>query len=80
VINKALGMLSGVVAKGIARGEIRDLPTEHVARLCAAPVVMCVIWRTTFAQTDDTPFEYQKFLAVHLDILLKGLAPEGPKP
>lgn len=81
VIDKGLGMLTAVIAKGIARGEIRELPSdmpiEYVARLCVAPLLMCVIWRTVFSPIDSTPFDYKKFLALHLDILLRGLAPEG---
>jgi len=77
VVDKALGMMSGIVARGIARGEVRDLPPDYVARLCIAPVVLSIIWRTTFARYDEAPFDYQEFLATHLDVLMKGLAPEG---
>jgi AcrR family transcriptional regulator len=80
VIDKALGMLTGVLTKAIARGEIRDVPADYVARLCVAPFVMSVIWRTVIAPTDIVPFDYHKFLALHLDLLLRGLAPEGQKP
>ncbi len=80
VIDKALGMLTGVIAKGIERGEVRQVPAEYVARLCVAPVVMSIIWRTVIAPTDAVPFDYQKFLSLHLDVLLKGLEPEGRKP
>jgi hypothetical protein len=79
VIDKALGVLTGVIAKGIARGELRDLPPELVARFCVAPIVMSIIWRAVFAATDTVPFDYEKFLALHLDILMRGLAPEGSK-
>ncbi len=84
VIEKGLGMLTSAISKGIARGEIRelppDMPLDYVARLCVAPLLMCVIWRTVFARIDATPFDYKKFLALHLDILLRGLAPEGSDP
>jgi AcrR family transcriptional regulator len=80
VIDKALGVLSGVIAKGIARGELRDLPPEFVARFCVAPIVMSIIWRAVFAATDTVPFDYQKFLNVYVDVLMKGLAPEGSAP
>ena len=83
VIDKVMGMASGVIAKGIARGELRPLPAgvtpEYVAKLCVAPVLMSIIWRTVFAPTDKVPFDYEKFLALHLDILMRGLAPEGSK-
>jgi AcrR family transcriptional regulator len=77
VIDKALGMLTGVIARGIERGELRQVPAEYAARLCVAPVVMSIIWRTVIAPTDTVPFDYQKFLALHLDVLMRGLAPEG---
>lgn len=84
VIDKAMGMMSALISKGVARGEIRELPPgvppEYVARLCIAPVVMSIIWRTVFAPTDKVPFEYRKFLALHLDVLMRGLAPEGNMP
>jgi AcrR family transcriptional regulator len=80
VIDKALGMIAGVIAKGVARGELREVPPEYVARLCVAPVIMSVIWRTVLSPTDVVPFDYRKFLALHLDVFLRGLAPEGQTP
>ncbi len=77
VIDKAMAMMTGMIARGVVRGEVRALAPEHVARLCIAPVILSAIWRSTFAQSDDVPFEYRKFLATHLDVLLKGLEPEG---
>jgi len=80
VIEKAMAMLSGVVAKGIARGEVRALPIEHIAKLAMAPVLMCMVWRTTFEQTADSAFHYDDFLAIHWDVFFKGLRPEGQTP
>ena len=76
VIDKAMAMMTSVLRRGVERGEVRgDLPLEHVARLCAAPILMCIIWRTTFAASDPTPFDYQKFLSTHVDVLMNGLKP-----
>ena len=80
VIEKATDMLSGIIAKAIARGEIRDLPVEHIAKLAVAPVLMCLVWHTTFEKTDDRVFNYTEYLATHCDVFFKGLAPQGPKP
>jgi AcrR family transcriptional regulator len=77
VIDKAMAMFTGVIVKGIARGELRDLPPEHIARLCVAPLILSVIWCTTFAQLDTIPFDYQAFFKIHIDVVLRGLAPEG---
>lgn len=80
VIEKALQMLSGVIAKGIASGEIRDVPPEYVARTCMSAVLMCIIWRTVFLPVETEPFDFQKFLSFHLDVVMRGLVPEGSKP
>jgi AcrR family transcriptional regulator len=80
VIENAMAMLSGVIAKGIARGEVRALPIEHITKLAVAPVLMCLIWRTTFEQTADRAFHYDEFLATHWDVFFKGLRPEGQTP
>ena len=77
VIDKAMGMASSIIAKGIARGEIRDVNPDYVARSCMSAMLMCLIWRAVFASTDDVPFDFKKFLAAHLDIVMRGLAPEG---
>lgn len=74
VIDRGLGVLTRVVARGIARGEFRPLPPEHVARLCIAPLLLAAFWRTTFAQFDAEPYDYQGLIQTHLDVLLRGLA------
>ncbi|MDE2133048.1 MAG: TetR/AcrR family transcriptional regulator [Alphaproteobacteria bacterium] len=77
VIDKGMAMMTRLIARGVARGEVRELPPAYVARLIIAPFILSIIWRTTFAQTDDVPFDYQKFLATHLEVLLNGLEPQG---
>ena len=80
VIDKALAMITEVFTRGVARGEFRSLPSEHVARLCVAPIMLSLIWRTTFGPLEAVPFDHGKLFANHLDVLLKGLEPEGSKP
>jgi Transcriptional regulator len=76
VVEKTMTMLASVINRGIACGEIRDVPAEYVAKLCVAPMMMSLIWRTTFASTDDVPFDYDAFIRVHLDVLHRGLKPQ----
>jgi len=73
LIERGLGILQSIVRRGVDSGEFRDLPAEHVARLCIAPMITIVIWRTTFAQFDKEPYDYQGLVAAHLQILLHGL-------
>lgn len=77
VVERGLALLTGIVERGIARGEFRKLPSDHVARLCMSPILFIVLWRTSFARFDSTPFDNPAFVQTHIDVLLKGLAPEG---
>ena len=75
VVRNGLGLMGGLIERGIAQGEFRRLPIEHVVRIVIAPMLMSAIWRVTFAQFDETPYDYQGLVETHLDILFKGLAP-----
>jgi AcrR family transcriptional regulator len=76
VVDRGLALITGIVERGIARGEFRNLPSDHVARLCMSPVLLVVMWRTSFARFDTTPFDFRAFVQTHIDVLLKGLARE----
>jgi AcrR family transcriptional regulator len=81
IIDKGLTTLTRVIRRGIDRGEFRDVPAGHVARLCIAPLLLSAIWRTTFAQFDAEPYDYDALIRTHADILLRGLRAEGdPRP
>lgn len=75
VIDKGLALLTGIVTRGIARGEFRAIPTEHVARLAVAPLLFIALWRTTFAKFSE-PYDYEGFIEAHIETLLRGLEPE----
>jgi AcrR family transcriptional regulator len=77
IIDKGLGAMTSVIARGVARGEFRDVNPDHVARMMIAPILLSIFWRTTFAQFDAAPYDYQAFLRSHLDILLRGIAADG---
>ena len=73
IIERGLGLLTSIVDRGIARREFRELRAEHVARLCMAPILFVMLWRTTFAKFDTPPYDFEALLQTHLDVLLKGL-------
>jgi len=73
VIEHGIAMLSYIIERGIARGEFRTIEPQHAARLCVAPILIIVLWRTTFAQFDAEPYDYQGLIDAHLQTLLKGL-------
>jgi AcrR family transcriptional regulator len=80
VIEKAMSMLSGVIERGIAKGELRPIMPEYAVRTIMSAILMSLIWRTVFAPFEPEPLDIPKFLAFHLDVVMRGLAPEGQTP
>jgi AcrR family transcriptional regulator len=75
VIDRMLGVVSGLIERGIAAGEIRPVDPADTARLMIAPLLMAVIWGTTFVKEGES-FDLNVFIDRHLDIYLRGLAAE----
>jgi hypothetical protein len=75
VIDRMLGVVSGLIERGIAAGEIRPVDPADAARLMIAPLLMAVIWGSTFVREGET-FDLGVFIDRHLDIYLRGLAAE----
>ena len=73
IIDRGMALLGGIIERGIARGEFRKVEPQHAVRLCVAPILMILLWRTTFAQFDAAPYDYQGLIDTHLQTLLKGL-------
>jgi AcrR family transcriptional regulator len=77
VIEKGLGLFRSIITRGIERGEFRDVATDHVARLCVAPILLGALWRSTFAPFDIAPYDIGVLIETHIDVLLHGLAKES---
>ena len=76
VIDRGLGLLTSIIARGIARGEFRAVNPEHAARLCIGPLLVAMFWRTTFGKFDTVPYDLDGLIETHIDVLLRGLAAE----
>jgi AcrR family transcriptional regulator len=73
IVDRGIGIFTAIIERGIARGEFREIEPPHAARLCVAPILIIVLWRTTFARFDDEPYDYQGLIEAHLQTLLNGL-------
>jgi len=73
IIDRGIGLFTTILERGIDRGEFRKIEPQHAARLCIAPILIIVLWRTTFARFDDQPYDYQGLIEAHLQTLLSGL-------
>ena len=77
VIQRGLGLLAGVVERGIASGELRAVDVGHAVRTLIAPVLLAAIWKSTFEAHAGARLDADAFLRAALDLLLNGLRAEG---
>jgi AcrR family transcriptional regulator len=75
VVDRGMALLSAIIARGIARGEFRPVDPQQAARLCIAPMLLVILWRTSFALADAAAWDLEGLIEAHIDVLLKGLAP-----
>ncbi|MBV9062671.1 MAG: TetR/AcrR family transcriptional regulator [Alphaproteobacteria bacterium] len=73
IIEKGMSLFRGIVARGIAQGEFREVAADHAARLCVAPVLLGALWRVIFAPFDPEPYDLDALIETHIDVLLHGL-------
>jgi AcrR family transcriptional regulator len=76
IVDRGLGLLEAIVRRGQSRGEFRPMPPQHGARLCVAPLLVIMLWRSVFARFDAVPYDYQGLVETHIQTLLRGLAAE----
>jgi AcrR family transcriptional regulator len=74
IIDRGIAIFETIIRRGVARGEFRDVAPGHAARLCVAPLLVLILWRTTFAQFDESPYDYEGLVETHLATLLHGLS------
>lgn len=73
VIARAIGLLTGVIARAQARGEVRPGDPRQYALSIAGPLLTAVIFRETFVPVGAKPFDIPALMQQHLDALLPGL-------
>jgi AcrR family transcriptional regulator len=75
VIGRGFKLFSGILARGIARGEFRPVEVKDTVRLIIAPMLFIGLWRHAFERHAGERLDAPRFVAQHIDMLLRGLAP-----
>lgn len=70
-VEQGRALLERIVARGRARGEIREGATADLPIVIMAPAIMSSIWQMIFAK--DAPIPPEAFLAAHVDLVIHGL-------
>ncbi|HUC17850.1 MAG TPA: TetR family transcriptional regulator [Acetobacteraceae bacterium] len=71
-------LIASVIARGIERGEFRPIDIQTAVSLFAAPILLILLWRTTFARHGIVPLDPRALLETHLETFFRGLAPGAP--
>lgn len=73
VITRGLGLFTAAIQRGIDSGEFRPIELEHTPHICAAPVLMLMLWRNSFDLCGVLKMDPHAYLATHTDMLIRGL-------
>ena len=79
VLRRAFALIGGILARGMDRGEFRQMDVHAVLPLFAAPFLLLVLWKHSLGRHTDLKFDARAVAAAHLDVLLRGLAAEVPR-
>ena len=73
VIVRGMALFAAAIQRGIDSGEFRSIELEHTPHICAAPVVMLMLWRNSFDLCGIEKMDPDAYLATHTDLLVRGL-------
>lgn len=73
VISRASAMISGMLERGVARGEFKPMDINVATQVLIAPVLMLMLWKHSVGPCDQRILEPQAYLAQLTDMVLHGL-------
>lgn len=74
VIVRTRRIFEAALRRGVARGELRDVPLTDAARLAIAPLVHASIYQRSLMAFDPDGWDMERYLEIHIDLFLRGLA------
>jgi AcrR family transcriptional regulator len=75
VVEPGVQLMSGLIARAQARGEIRAGDPRLFAFGLMGPMVLTMVWRETFEPVGARPIEVERLVDQHLDTVLRGMKP-----
>jgi len=81
LIARALTVVSGVIARAQARGEVKaGDPRAYAFRPESRRVLLGVIWRETFEPVGADPIDLPALAGQHVETVLTGMLAAGARP
>lgn len=73
VVARGTALIERILQRGIDRKEFDIKDIHHSARAVLAPMIFAAIWEQSLAPFDKQPYDVDKYMKAHLDIILNGL-------
>lgn len=80
VVARAIGLLTGIIERAQARGEVRAGDARCHALSLMGPMLAAVIFRETFVPVGAKPFDIPSLMQQHLETVLPGMLAKTSKP
>jgi len=78
VVDRGRRLLTSLLRRGIASGEFRKVDVEHTVHCVIAPLVFSALWKHSLGPFDAKPLDAAALVRCHVELLLRGLAPDKP--
>jgi AcrR family transcriptional regulator len=78
VLRRAFRMVEAILTRGIERGEFRPVDVHATLPLFAGPFLLLALWKHSLGRHTDLAFDPRAVAQAHIDVLLRGLAPDEP--
>ena len=77
VIGRAFPLIEGLIRRGIARGEFRQVDPAMTVRSLIGPMLLAVIWHTVFEPIGAEKLDIKALARHHADLMMRALAAES---
>ena len=78
VIDRGDKLVTTMLERGIARGEIRPLDLEIAPRILIAPIIMMMVWKHSQGVCQIDPDKLDAYLEQYIEMAAHGLLIKGP--
>lgn len=75
VIDRGTAMITGLLERGIARGDFRPIDVNQTTQVLIAPMLMLITWKHSVGPCEKCDLDPPAFLHAFLDMALHGLLP-----
>lgn len=80
VIDRALPLIAGLIARGVAAGEFRAVDPGLTARCVVGPMLLAALWRSVFEPLGAETLDIAALAAQHAALMRRALEPDAPEP